>query len=648
LNPRKATSRGWERLRPTETNTGVLTKLAPALDIDIRNALAAAAIEALVRERFADQGAVLVRIGHPPKRAIFFRTDTPFKKIAVDLIPPFAEQLPQGERLQKLEFLGDGQQLIVDGIHPDTHRPYVWLNGRPGEVRRAELPTIDEAGARELIDAAAALLEGDFGYTLKGKSKPGKRPAGATDGAADWGDVNYLDHDWLVAEAMRLRRGGLKAGAIVNMFRARVSQLAGVDEERKARRLAEIPAIVASTEERSGEENAAPASLMRTKKGPINNLFNTRLILETHPAVKDLFTYDEMLDLALVNHAIPRPGDLVRPGATDFTPRPLRDEDVTDLQAWIQRLALPTVGKAITYDAVLARARDRVFHPVRAYLRNLVWDGKSRVGQVARDSQTVEDLPQGWLTTYFGVADTEYTREVGLRFLLSMVARIYQPGCKADYMLVLEGEQGALNSQACAILAGKWFSNTLPEINRDKAAMEHLPGVWLVEVAELHPIRRAEVSTLKNFLSTTTDRYRAAYGRATLKHPRQCVFVGTTNEQQYLRDQTGNRRFWPVRCGTPDLDALRRDRDQLFAEVAVSGVRDQDRRAGTGGAARGGPLVDADSGVAQGPERSQDSHQRAQPAQVLGRRGRQLCARPGTGPHGPGGVYAYRGDSEGC
>ena len=202
-------------------------------------------------------------------------------------------------------------------------------------------------------------------------------------------------------------------------------------------------------------------------------------------------------------------------------------------------------------------ARQNAFHPVAEYLAGLRWDGSSRIGR--------------WLTTYGGADDTTYSRAVGELILVAAVRRVRQPGVKFDEMLVLESPQGTNKSTALKALAVRddWFTDDLPLNAEAKRVIEALSGKWIVEAGELKGMRQGGANHLKGLLSRTHDKARMAYDRLEREVPRQCVIVGTTNDSRYLRDLTGNRRFWPVAVTGFDLDALRRDRDQLWAEAAA-------------------------------------------------------------------------------
>lgn len=279
---------------------------------------------------------------------------------------------------------------------------------------------------------------------------------------------------------------------------------------------------------------------------PERNEANVIIALTSDVAFAGMLAFDDFSQEIVVRQ--PLPWD----AATGPFPRPWEDADDVRTAEWLQLRGV-NVAPLVVGRAVGAVAREHRIHPVRDWLEHLRWDGTLRI--------------ETWTSSYLGAAPTTFHHTVGALWLISAVARIFRPGVKADHMLILEGPQGARKSTAIKVLAGEdWFTDELPELGSKDAAI-HMQGVWIVEIAELDAIGRAEVSRIKAFLTRTTDRFRPPYGRYTVEVPRQCVFAGTVNPDTYLRDETGNRRFWPLRCGTIDIAALARDRDQLWAEA---------------------------------------------------------------------------------
>lgn len=296
------------------------------------------------------------------------------------------------------------------------------------------------------------------------------------------------------------------------------------------------------------------AELQQDRSGYRKNLANVALILSRSPEWAGCLAYDEFADKIALLRCPPSHAHM----ASERFPRAWEDADDVHTARWLQTEWKIDAGPDLVGQAIVAVAREQRIHPVRDYLDGLTWDGTPRL--------------ERWLTTYLGARETIYSRTVGPMMLRAAVARVLFPGCKVDTMLVLQGLQDLGKSTAIKILCGEeWFTDELADFGSKDAAMQLL-GVWLIEVSEMDSYGRAGVERVKGFVSRTTDRYRAAYGRHVRKQPRQCVFFGTTNADTYLRDETGNRRFWPVLCGAVggvDLAGLARDRDQLWAEASA-------------------------------------------------------------------------------
>jgi hypothetical protein len=234
----------------------------------------------------------------------------------------------------------------------------------------------------------------------------------------------------------------------------------------------------------------------------------------------------------------------------------LSDDAVHMLRVLIRREFGFDPGKDHAFDAAIQECLQHPFDPVVNWLDALVWDGIPRLKE--------------WLAVYLGAEASALNGEIGRLCLVAAVRRAKRPGCKFDQIIVLEGTEGRGKSSAIEIMAGEenFSDQTILGLD-DRSQQEAVKGVWLYEIADLARHGRAEVETVKAFASRRSDRARPAYGRARIDQPRRCIFFATTNNETYLKSQTGNRRFWPVKCETVDLEALARDRDQLWAEAVA-------------------------------------------------------------------------------
>jgi hypothetical protein len=284
----------------------------------------------------------------------------------------------------------------------------------------------------------------------------------------------------------------------------------------------------------------------RTSQGvllPVLSQRNAAIFLENEPGYAGRIGYDEFSRRVTLTE-----GSAVRPW---------RNSDLLVVVDWLQARGRQLyVGKDVAQDAVDFVAHRNPYHPVRDYLESLPpWDGTPRVDT--------------WLINNAGAKDDQYVRAVSGKWLIGAVARAMRPGCQADAVLILEGPQGVGKSSAIDAMGSPWASTLATSTLHGKEAAEQLSGKWLVEIAELSSVSRSETEAVKDFLTRTNDYFRAAYARVAEDNLRQCVFAGSTNSSEYLKDETGNRRFWPVRIGQVDVKRLRSERDQIWSEATA-------------------------------------------------------------------------------
>ena len=306
----------------------------------------------------------------------------------------------------------------------------------------------------------------------------------------------------------------------------------------------------ASQNEDSTEEDDLTwqLDLELNKNGTVKDTPTNILTIMRHDSRLQAIAYNQMNHLLDVNGELP--WEQVKEG--------WNDADFANLKMYLDR-HYGIWSPAKVKDALTTAASERLFHPIRDYLDALpVWDGTERVDRLLID--------------YLGAEDNPYTRAIMRKTLVAAVARIYEPGTKFDYILVLNGPQGIGKSTFFAKLGGKWFSDSLTVSDmRDKSGAEKLQGYWILELGELAGLRKIDVETVKSFITRTDDKFRHSYGINVENHPRQCIIVGSTNNiSGFLRDITGNRRFWPVRVSGGKKSVWNmKDVDQIWAEALV-------------------------------------------------------------------------------
>lgn len=303
-------------------------------------------------------------------------------------------------------------------------------------------------------------------------------------------------------------------------------------------------------------------------------LNNAILYIRNHPDFKGKFGYNPMSDDITVSGEMPwqKKRTVGKKNSLDSVIEDEKkggrkdgiwyiDTEGPDFLAYFEKLGYQSRGamNGLLENALKIVALENSYHPIKSYLDELVWDGKPRM----------ETTFIRWL----GAEDNELNREITKLWLIAAVDRIVRPGHQFDQILITTGKQGIGKSKLLRLLAKGHFTNSLTGTNMDKKTAELLQDVWIVELGELDSIKKGEQTAVKNFITSTTDRYRAAYAHAAKTYPRICVFAGTSNEGAFLRDNTGERRYWimPVE-GTGDhgeLHGFENEVDQIWAETVV-------------------------------------------------------------------------------
>jgi hypothetical protein len=545
--------------------------------------------EADVPGRFADDGNLGIILGAPSKNLHDVDLDCPEAlALADDFLPSTMREHgrkstprshrwyiadepgavvrfkdPEGEKDTLVELRGDGGQTVAPPSSHPSGEILTWeKDGEPASVSLGEL--------REAVSslAAACLIarrypkkdRHDFtnalaGFLLRrGMAAPDVEAlllavARSIPGAARPEDVRHIegnvrDTAEKIAAGKKTTGGKTLSAVLSSKTLDKITEWLGLDAFEKTLK-APVPevepngetAIVAHRTDKWRE-----ALDQRETRGggllTVPNYRNAGIFLEHEDPYAGRLRYDEFSHGVMIG------------------PSPWDDAYTLNAWEWLQEPErMPAISKEAVRDAVSFVAHRHAFHPIRDYLNGLVHDGTPRI--------------ETWLIDHAGAADTPYVRAVSSKWLIAAVARVMRPGCQVDSALILESPQGTQKSTAIDVLGSPWNSTLSNAALHDKSAMEQVTKKWIVEMAELSGMSRSEVSTVKDFLSRRNDFFRQAYRRDAVDHPRQCVLVGSTNDAQYLRDETGNRRFWPVRIGRFDVDALVLERDQIWAEATA-------------------------------------------------------------------------------
>lgn len=491
------------------------------------------------------------------------------------------EEIQKGIRLRpawEISLMGEGQQVVIPpSIHPDSGKPYIWVlsptdddvlipeyvsvatatdetrdktiqDFKPVVVDlvSSDLPDriVDQIVSGEGVEDRSAALLGVTNAMIRARFTDDEILSVLTDEDNFLGGVAF-EHaqtksraraaQWIRRYTLDKSKREVDAAYVFDCEVEETVILSDEDARVQSEELTPVPDDWRDLIERGDEKSGYR---------PKNTLKNVILILRGEGG-GEIFKRNEFANTE--HYGLDAPWG-------SFSGMEITDIDTIRIKTWIADLYRFEPSNDRINEAIAKIADMNRYHPVREYLDRLEWDGVSRI--------------DSWLKTYLGARAPEpYLSAISRKVLCAMIARIYRPGVKFDHVLILEGTQGVGKSTALRKLAGEeWFTDAHINVS-DKDAIMTMRSMWLIELGELSGMRSADVELLKEFVSRTTDRIRVPYGKRTENFPRQCIFIGTTNREEYLKDTTGNRRFWPVAVGACDFKAIEADREQLLAEA---------------------------------------------------------------------------------
>lgn len=520
-----------------------------------------------------------IRSGHKVK--VFMPSVEPSKADREGLTE---SEIEAGYRMRlawEVDVFGEGKQVVLPpSTHPDSLKPYVWEfpirdyeaiplheNFVPSKVRlikksekeiRFDSVDLFSTPVSEKFFNLIVNGQGFENYPSRSEALFASLNALIFAGLTDEQIFSVLTDSahFMSEKPLEAGRGDVTLAAKwlqtqIDKIRSEMSAEASFKDVAIVDDLDELLAL--SPEEMAAQEEELVSwvtRLERSRTGYKNTAYNMYLILKNlnveEPTEQCVFAYDEFNQANIYTFAPPW-------GEQSDVGRELTDLDDIRIQTWLSKEWGIESSEQRISSITLQLGKENSFHPVQRYLKSLKWDGKERLNSL--------------LAKYCGaVGDTRYLADVGRKFMTAAVARVFNPGIKFDYMVILEGDQGIGKSTFVRVLADEWFSDSLGDIS-NKDVISNLRGKWIVEIGELASMTRAEVNEMKAFVSRQEDNARLAYGRRSQKYARQCIFIGSTNNDEYLKDETGGRRYWCVKTTTFKIEQLMKDRDQLWAEA---------------------------------------------------------------------------------